>query len=221
MELSEKSARLNEINIALNLNERDHELMDAVPDEGEMIPVGSFESGGTSVDPETGISPDACSFLFTIGAVNKPERCWLGATSDEYMLTEFEAEFAKDTPAGEYTVSFTDTAFVTKPEYNTYIYNFDKVLADPVKYSVTITVKGEYDPYMPGDIDMNGTVDPADASLALTAYARVLTGKDIGLTNVQQLAGDVNRDGVIDAEDASKILTYYSNIQIGKPASFE
>ena len=37
-ELAEKSARLNEINIALNLDERDHELVDAVPDEGEEQP---------------------------------------------------------------------------------------------------------------------------------------------------------------------------------------
>jgi hypothetical protein len=37
-ELSEKSARLNEINIALNLDKRDIELVDAVPDEGEEQP---------------------------------------------------------------------------------------------------------------------------------------------------------------------------------------
>jgi len=34
-ELSEKSARLNEINIALNLDKRDHEIVDAAPDEGD------------------------------------------------------------------------------------------------------------------------------------------------------------------------------------------
>jgi len=36
-ELTEKSARLNEINIALNLDERDHELVDAAPDEGDSV----------------------------------------------------------------------------------------------------------------------------------------------------------------------------------------
>ena len=34
-ELNEKTARLNEINIALNLDERDHELLDGIPDEGD------------------------------------------------------------------------------------------------------------------------------------------------------------------------------------------
>jgi len=34
-ELTEKSARLNEINIALNLDEKDHELVDGAPDEGD------------------------------------------------------------------------------------------------------------------------------------------------------------------------------------------
>ena len=37
-ELSEKSARLNEVNIALNLDENDKELVDAVPDEGDVVP---------------------------------------------------------------------------------------------------------------------------------------------------------------------------------------
>ncbi len=36
-ELSEKSTRLNEINIALNLDKRDHELVDSVPDEGDNL----------------------------------------------------------------------------------------------------------------------------------------------------------------------------------------
>ena len=34
-ELTDKSARLNEINIALNLDEKDHELIDGAPDEGD------------------------------------------------------------------------------------------------------------------------------------------------------------------------------------------
>ncbi|HCA29923.1 MAG TPA: hypothetical protein DEP23_10310 [Ruminococcaceae bacterium] len=34
-ELNEKMVRLNEINIALNLDERDHDLVDGVPDEGD------------------------------------------------------------------------------------------------------------------------------------------------------------------------------------------
>jgi uncharacterized membrane-anchored protein YhcB (DUF1043 family) len=36
-ELTDKSARLNEINIALNLDEKDHELVDGVPDEGDSV----------------------------------------------------------------------------------------------------------------------------------------------------------------------------------------
>ena len=37
-EYQEKSARLKELNVLLKLDEKDNEIFDAVPDEGDMVP---------------------------------------------------------------------------------------------------------------------------------------------------------------------------------------
>ena len=44
----------------------------------------------------------------------------------------------------------------------------------------------------------------------LTAYAKVSTGADDGLTEEEKAAANVNADEKIDAKDASFILSYYS-----------
>ena len=77
-----------------------------------------------------------------------------------------------------------------------------------------------YSEFTTGDIDENGTIDAIDASSALSAYARVSTGQDIGLTDNQKSAADVNGDGVVDAVDASGILTYYAKVSTGGSASW-
>lgn len=66
-----------------------------------------------------------------------------------------------------------------------------------------------------GDIDNDGKVDSADASLALIEYARISTGQPSGLSAEQLTAADVNRDGKIDSTDASTILQFYTYISTG------
>lgn len=61
-----------------------------------------------------------------------------------------------------------------------------------------------------GDLDYNHIIDAVDASIALSYYAKVSTGKDGGFTDYQKVAGDVNKDGLIDSDDASIILSYYA-----------
>ena len=61
-----------------------------------------------------------------------------------------------------------------------------------------------------GDLNNDGKVDAKDASIVLTAYAKVSTGADDGLTEEEKAAANVNADEKIDAKDASFILSYYS-----------
>ena len=187
---------------------------------GDMKKMGSFTIGD-DFNKETGLHPDARAFIFTSSIytqeLENPTRTWLGATSDEYMLTEFEVEFAKDTPAGTYTISFLKDENLIK---STYCNRFDdRSKFYPVMESITFNVESDSS-YLLGDIDDNGTIDAIDASLALTEYASVSTGKGSTLTDNQFKAADVNNDKIIDAIDASNILTYYSMVSTGKEPSF-
>lgn len=75
--------------------------------------------------------------------------------------------------------------------------------------------------YTLGDVDGNGTIDATDASLILSAYANVSTGRDSGLTDKQASAADANSDGTVDATDASCVLGYYAYVSTGGTDSFE
>ncbi|MBE6840759.1 MAG: hypothetical protein E7506_05865 [Ruminococcus sp.] len=70
-------------------------------------------------------------------------------------------------------------------------------------------------PYSYGDIDGNGVVDAADASIALTNYAALATGEVVTYSIKERKACDVNCDGDINAGDASCILIYYSLASTG------
>ena len=72
-----------------------------------------------------------------------------------------------------------------------------------------------------GDVDDNGTVDSADASLVLAEYALYMTGKNTTFTSRQRDAADVNKDGAVDSSDASKILAYYADLSTGKTPSWD
>ena len=61
-----------------------------------------------------------------------------------------------------------------------------------------------------GDVDYDGMINAVDASVILSYYAGLSTGKDRGFSAVQKQTADVNRDGVIDAVDASYILSFYA-----------
>ena len=71
-----------------------------------------------------------------------------------------------------------------------------------------------------GDIDNNHAINAIDASMVLTAYASISSGKASGLSNVQQKAADANSDGIINSVDASCILSYYSYLSNNGKMSF-
>ncbi|MBQ3915699.1 MAG: hypothetical protein II690_03815, partial [Ruminococcus sp.] len=61
-----------------------------------------------------------------------------------------------------------------------------------------------------GDVDRNGSVTSADASLILKAYADISTGNAPSLDDEQLFLANVNSDGAISSTDASLVLKYYS-----------
>ena len=71
-----------------------------------------------------------------------------------------------------------------------------------------------------GDIDGNNIINAVDASLALTQYAYISTGRTSLLSDDQKIAADVNKDTIINAVDASLILFYYSQMSSHGYASF-
>lgn len=85
----------------------------------------------------------------------------------------------------------------------------------------------KYDPadpvpaYLPGDVDNDKTLDPADASQILRAYSYFINTDYEVFTLSQRNAADVSGDGVIDSSDASIILSYYSETANGSDISFE
>ena len=113
-------------------------------------------------------------------------------------------------PAGKYTLEFTNVP-------DGYI-NPGTVTLDVAETSAlqkkSVTLKAASTLSL-GDVDGSRTVDSADASRILEAYARESTGKTTLFSSKQQNAADVNDDDRIDSTDASYILAYYSYTSTG------
>lgn len=82
--------------------------------------------------------------------------------------------------------------------------------AEPPVYSYTL-----------GDVNGDGAIDASDASLVLTEYAILSTGKMGDFSKNESINADLNKDGAIDAEDASLILSYYAYLQTGGTSFLE
>lgn len=61
-----------------------------------------------------------------------------------------------------------------------------------------------------GDINLDGKIDAIDASMVLSEYAAISSGKDSTLTTTQRYQADMNNDRSVDAVDASRILAVYA-----------
>lgn len=69
---------------------------------------------------------------------------------------------------------------------------------------------------IPGDTDANGVIDIADATCALTIYAKKAAGLSLEeFTEKQIKAADIDADGNVNIADATKILTIYARNAAG------
>ncbi len=85
--------------------------------------------------------------------------------------------------------------------------------AQPVSFEVTVTENTETQKL--GDIDNNGMINAVDATLVLTEYALLSTGKTGTFTESQKNSADIDGDGKADAVDATFILSYYAYASTG------
>ena len=69
--------------------------------------------------------------------------------------------------------------------------------------------------YAFGDVDGDGEISSADASLVLSEYGNVSTGTGTTLNLEQVAAADIDDDSEMTANDASMILKYYSYFSTG------
>lgn len=72
-----------------------------------------------------------------------------------------------------------------------------------------------------GDVNGDHKINSIDASLVLSAYSDLSTGKPLSITPQQRVLADVNYDGYVNASDASLILGYYSAISTGYQYSLQ
>lgn len=61
-----------------------------------------------------------------------------------------------------------------------------------------------------GDVNGDGAVDAADASMVLSEYAKGSVHQETEFSDEQKQKADVTGDGVMDAADASAIISYYA-----------
>ena len=89
-----------------------------------------------------------------------------------------------------------------------------QVYAKPDNNNVALTKEDAA--AIPGDVDDNGIVDPADAIMILQMYARAATSADKSMYTEHQIeAADVNADGTVTVDDAILMLTFYAKTAAG------
>lgn len=153
-----------------------------------------------------------------------PERCFYSCTS----LSSVEIPQSVTAIGAEAFFSCTDLLALTVPKTVTQIgesaigmqYNIRSGVDDIEGFVLTCEwdsaaqdyaeengLKYEvYADFTPGDVNSDGLVDPADASLILAENANTSGGAPASFNEKQLLAADFNRDGLIDSADASLIL---------------
>lgn len=192
------------------------------------------EDGKLSVDSMTSnysVNSEYNSHNFTVRSQDGKALIPYGSTSDAYPLITFEFVIDADTNDGRYDIYFTDdadnsTRCAMDAEHGNTIYSFPDCPPDVTGLTIYI---GERRPgideggadFLLGDVNEDGKVDSADASLVLAEYGLIQTGGTLTFTDKQKKAADVNKDGKSDSSDASKILEYYGAVSTGKIPSWD
>ena len=80
---------------------------------------------------------------------------------------------------------------------------------------ITIHTQGTSAAYAKGDTNNDGSVDIADATSILTAYACSAANLTVDLSAEAKTAGDIDGDGSLAINDATSVLTYYAKTAAG------
>ena len=91
----------------------------------------------------------------------------------------------------------------------------------PIHFSDSHKNDNSSDTFILGDVLEDGAVNASDASIVLSEYSILSTGKTSSFTEKQMKAADVNGDGKFDSIDATIILAYYSHISTSEYMSVE
>ena len=180
------------------------------------------------------------TWTHTIGSNVPLSASFLGGKSDAYSFLEFDAQIAAGSAPGTYHMDFkglddpdaapnTGETFVSSDNTPAGAKSSTYVPATPALYGLTVIVAEEEYAYigdvmvssdgsgLRGDVNRDGEVNAADASLVLQfAAADGLSGKasfsDQETENaVRRALADVNEADGINAADASSILIYTAN----------
>ena len=92
----------------------------------------------------------------------------------------------------------------------------ENALDNTVKVKIIRAADGDYEM---GDANGSGVVDGIDASLVLTHYALLSTGKEGIVVNELLAYADYDENGVVDGRDASMILSYYAQQSVSSVSS--
>ena len=190
---------------------------------------GKLSVDGLSSNYSVNSKYNSCNF--TVRSQDGMALTPYGSTSDAYPLISFEFTIDADTPDGLYMIYFTEdadnsTRCAMDATQNHMIYSFPDCPPDVSGLTIRIgeptpPSMGTGDDYLLGDVNEDGKVDSADASLVIAEYGLIQTGGTLTFTDKQKKAADVNKDGKSDSSDASKILEYYGAISTGKIPSWD
>ena len=111
-------------------------------------------------------------------------------------------------PADTYKLTLTD---IPEGYKDPDVYTIGTANRDMVQY-INIVLQSEF---IKGDVNEDGAVNIADATLVLTHYAQTAAGMASGLSEAQLSAGDTDGDSSITIADATAILRYYAEQAAG------
>jgi uncharacterized protein (DUF2141 family) len=168
------------------------------------------ESSEAAITPTAVTISNAAVTDFYANAV-RVKVSYSSATSGSYYLvlaknststpTADNIGYIDQSTAGSTTVDFTvyPSKLVSGQTYYIYLSSNDSTIT-------TLTQVASfkyYAPYTLGDVNGDGTIDVADATMVLNHIV-----KNITLTGNDFLAADVTNDGTIDVSDAAKLLNF-------------
>ena len=155
---------------------------------------------------------DTTSTLYT-GAV-KFTLGFTGNTGDQYVVfllqgsevpTESSIRYIDQKEGGAISFTVYPSDLTTPGSYGVYVSGTNQAYTKVASFQVTDS--WEKAPYILGDVDMNGSITPYDASLILQHIANITN-----LDSTQVAAADTSKDGAVLPYDASLILQYLANI---------